>query len=172
MVTNYKILVWKIPWTEEPGGLQPKGSRRTGHDWACMRTCMSATWTTGAQSHWVSWELVSSIPQRNPIHGTGNWGISSPLDSHSVWRLPQEYNIWVLPATLAVARKTLRQGNAKAGDQKSNRLVPEVIRQGDRGGVLISLLLLLLLLSASMWGAWNCGRLRARWVKNVRIRWE
>ena len=25
---------WKIPWTEEPGGLQSMGSRRVGHDWA------------------------------------------------------------------------------------------------------------------------------------------
>ena len=27
-------LAWKIPWTEEPGGLQPMGSLRVGHDWA------------------------------------------------------------------------------------------------------------------------------------------
>ena len=25
-------LAWKIPWTEEPGGLQPMGWRRVGHD--------------------------------------------------------------------------------------------------------------------------------------------
>ena len=27
-------LAWKIPWTEEPGGLQSMGSLRLGHDWA------------------------------------------------------------------------------------------------------------------------------------------
>ena len=27
-------LAWRIPWTEEPGGLQSMGSRRVGHDWA------------------------------------------------------------------------------------------------------------------------------------------
>ena len=27
-------LAWKIPWMEEPGGLQSMGSRRVGHDWA------------------------------------------------------------------------------------------------------------------------------------------
>ena len=27
-------LAWKIPWTEEPGRLQPMGSQRDGHDWA------------------------------------------------------------------------------------------------------------------------------------------
>ena len=26
------ILAWKIPWTEEPGGLQSMGSRRVGHE--------------------------------------------------------------------------------------------------------------------------------------------
>ena len=26
------ILAWRIPWTEEPGGLQPTGSQRVRHD--------------------------------------------------------------------------------------------------------------------------------------------
>ena len=26
------ILAWKIPWTEEPGGLQFMGSQRVGHN--------------------------------------------------------------------------------------------------------------------------------------------
>ena len=29
-------LAWKIPWTEEPGGLQSMGSLRVGHDWATL----------------------------------------------------------------------------------------------------------------------------------------
>ena len=32
MGTHSSILAWKIPWTEEPGGLQSMGSRRVGHD--------------------------------------------------------------------------------------------------------------------------------------------
>ena len=32
MATHSNILAWGIPWTEEPGGLQPKGSQRVGHD--------------------------------------------------------------------------------------------------------------------------------------------
>ena len=28
MATHTSILVWKIPWTEEPGGLQSMGSQR------------------------------------------------------------------------------------------------------------------------------------------------
>ena len=30
--THSSILAWRIPWTEEPGGLQSKGSQRVGHD--------------------------------------------------------------------------------------------------------------------------------------------
>ena len=32
MATHSSTLVWKIPWTEEPGGLQSTGSLRVRHD--------------------------------------------------------------------------------------------------------------------------------------------
>ena len=32
MATHLSILAWRIPWTEEPGGLQSMGSQRAGHD--------------------------------------------------------------------------------------------------------------------------------------------
>ena len=32
MANHSSILAWKIPWTEEPGGLQSMGSWRVGHD--------------------------------------------------------------------------------------------------------------------------------------------
>ena len=34
MATHSSILAWRIPWTEEPGGLQSMGSQRVGRDWA------------------------------------------------------------------------------------------------------------------------------------------
>ena len=34
MATHSSTLAWKIPWAEEPGGLQSMGSRRVRHDWA------------------------------------------------------------------------------------------------------------------------------------------
>ena len=34
MATHSSTLVWKTPWTEEPGRLQSLGSQRVGHDWA------------------------------------------------------------------------------------------------------------------------------------------
>ena len=32
--THSSTLAWRIPWMEEPGGLQSMGSRRVGHNWA------------------------------------------------------------------------------------------------------------------------------------------
>ena len=32
MATHSSILAWKIPWTEDPGGLQSMGSQRAGLD--------------------------------------------------------------------------------------------------------------------------------------------
>ena len=34
MATHTSVLAWRIPRTEEPGGLQSVGSQRVGHDWA------------------------------------------------------------------------------------------------------------------------------------------
>ena len=34
MATHSSILAWRIPWTEEPGGLQSVGLQRVRHDWA------------------------------------------------------------------------------------------------------------------------------------------
>jgi len=31
MTTGSGILAWRIPWTEEPGGVQSMGSQRVGH---------------------------------------------------------------------------------------------------------------------------------------------
>ena len=31
MAIRFSILTWRIPWTEEPGWLQPMGSQRVGH---------------------------------------------------------------------------------------------------------------------------------------------
>ena len=32
MATRFSILAWRIPWTEEPGGLQSTGLHRVGQD--------------------------------------------------------------------------------------------------------------------------------------------
>ena len=32
MATHSDILAWRIPWTEEPGGVQSRGLQKVGHD--------------------------------------------------------------------------------------------------------------------------------------------
>ena len=32
MAIHSRTIAWKMPWTEEPGSLQPMGSQRVGHD--------------------------------------------------------------------------------------------------------------------------------------------
>ena len=34
MTTHSSILAWRIPWTEEPEGLQVMGLQRLGYNWA------------------------------------------------------------------------------------------------------------------------------------------
>ena len=45
MATHSTILVWRIPWTEEPGRLHSMGLQRVGHDWATF------TFTFGPEMH-------------------------------------------------------------------------------------------------------------------------
>ena len=52
MVTHSIIIAWRIPWTEEPVGLQSMGSQRVGHNWAtnsnqklvCLLNCFNRVW--------------------------------------------------------------------------------------------------------------------------------
>ena len=39
MVTHLSITAWKIPWTEEPGGLQSTGSQRVRHNRVTEHPC-------------------------------------------------------------------------------------------------------------------------------------
>ena len=38
MATHSSTLAWRIPWTEEPDGLQSMGLQRVGHDWVTEHT--------------------------------------------------------------------------------------------------------------------------------------
>ena len=53
IATHSSILVWKIRWTEDPGGLQSIGSQRVGHDWA-----------TNTQTH-MMWKVSKNVTDTN-----------------------------------------------------------------------------------------------------------
>ena len=42
MATHSSTLAWKIPWTEEPGGLQSMRLHRVGHDWSDLAAAAAA----------------------------------------------------------------------------------------------------------------------------------
>ena len=44
MATHSSILAWRIPWTEEPGGLQSIGLQRVGHDWVTNTFAFNQLW--------------------------------------------------------------------------------------------------------------------------------
>ena len=55
MATLSSILAWRIPWEEEPGGLQSTGSQRVGHDSATKQQQMSCSLQHGG------WPVLSSL---------------------------------------------------------------------------------------------------------------
>ena len=83
--THSSILAWRIPWTEEPGGLQAMESQR-GHDWndsthththTCMEECSS--------SHSTS-EVLSPRKWRTPVTGVKVWwGCWRVIESDPYW---------------------------------------------------------------------------------------
>ena len=69
MATHSSILAWKIPWTEESGGLQYMRLQRFRCNWACM--CLRNTSKTHSPAIWISlviypWPCMMSLfPIRN-----------------------------------------------------------------------------------------------------------
>ena len=59
MAAHPSILAWTIPWTEEPGGLQPMGSKRVRRDWSDLAHVRSKE----KQSH-APW-LCGNVGQGN-----------------------------------------------------------------------------------------------------------
>ena len=65
MATHSSIFAWRIPWTEEPGGLQSIGSQRVRHDWSYW-ACMSMNIATVTPDFSVAYIL-------KVYHLRGNW---------------------------------------------------------------------------------------------------
>ena len=63
MATHSSILAWRIPWTEEPGGLQSMGSHWAGHDWE----------TQHPHNERSKSEMLH-VGETESISGLGRWG--------------------------------------------------------------------------------------------------
>ena len=71
------IFDWKILWREEPGGLQPMGSQRVGHDWTTNAATTPPFWL----SHPVSWHTILTMLCEYPLQCSGHLSLflSFPL---------------------------------------------------------------------------------------------
>ena len=71
------FLHWKIPWTEETGGLQSMGLQRAGHDWATRqrgnKDLLFTVWPPYTDYinylKWVSFTMLSDSINDAPFHG-------------------------------------------------------------------------------------------------------
>ena len=82
MEPHYSTLAWKIPWTEEPGGLQSMGSLGVGHDWAASHSLFTFM-------HWRRKWQPTPVFLPGESRGWGDPGGLPSMGSHRVrhyWR--------------------------------------------------------------------------------------
>ena len=91
MATHSRILAWRIPWTEEPGGLESRWSHRVGHGWGNL------TSTQGGQKASQVAVVVKNLLLTQETEETQVWplGGEDPLEegmatlsSILAWRIP------------------------------------------------------------------------------------
>ena len=73
MATHFSILAWRIPWTEEPGGLQSTGLQKldpTENDLACMHAEVKVRYQREDESRKIfyCWSLAASRKVRNMLN--------------------------------------------------------------------------------------------------------
>ena len=76
MATYSCILAWRIPWTEEPGGLQSMGPQKVGHNCATESTHVHAHTHTHTHAR-----VFKTLPEK--VHRLGAWWAIV----HGVWTL-------------------------------------------------------------------------------------
>ena len=85
MTTHSSILAWKIPWTEESGGLQSMGLQRVRHDWsdwACVRGWAWDHLLNSNTSSWSQWTHLQFHP--TSLHMLVSATMTSYKGSHKI----------------------------------------------------------------------------------------
>ena len=98
MATRSSILAWRIPWTEEPGGLQSMGSQKVGHDWT---TSLSLSYFNKFFLIFLN-ECKSSKEKKYRIEPPSKYICWSPSHHHYQYRMPPAHptshlhnNVWL-----------------------------------------------------------------------------
>ena len=108
MSIHFSILAWKIPWTEEPSGLQSMGSQRLGHDWADELTCMPTNWSKRKKKR----EKKLYIRRGKRWQSLFSFCLLSVSQEGSHTRKPCLPLILEFPASRTVRNKTLRKSGS------------------------------------------------------------
>ena len=93
MAPHSSTLAWKIPWMEEPGGLQSMESLRVGHDWATSLSLFTFM-------HWRrKWQptpvfLPGESQGWGSLVGCHLWGRT---ESDTTEALVRTYQYWFIP---------------------------------------------------------------------------
>ena len=75
MATHSSTPAWKVPWMEEPSGLQSMGSHRVGHDWSDLAAAAAYGPTS---SMFMSFKLITRVTMF-PRHKETVWELSKFL---------------------------------------------------------------------------------------------
>ena len=59
MATYSSVLAWRVPWTEEPGGLQSMGSHRVGHDWGDLAAAATFLMVQLSHSYMTTGKIIA-----------------------------------------------------------------------------------------------------------------
>ena len=95
MAPPCSTLAWKIPWTEEPGGLRSMGSRRVGHYWAPLLSLFTFM-------HWRrKWQptpvfLPGESQGWGSLMGCHLWGRTESDTTEVTWQRQQHDDLLLL----------------------------------------------------------------------------
>ena len=98
--THSSNLAWRIPWTEEPGGLQSMVSQSDLSEYECAHICTyTPKWHNGKESAWQCRRFRRHIliPRSGWLPGVGNGNALkySCLENFMVWRAWKATVHWV-----------------------------------------------------------------------------
>ena len=103
MVTHWSILNWRIPWAEEPGGLQSMRSQRIGHDWVTQHSTAHRLilqyFIPNRKNHWNS-QVGQVRITCEVLKYTDFWCLPQTIKSES---LKWDLGISILSSTLSAS---------------------------------------------------------------------
>ena len=136
MAPHSSTLAWKIPWMEEPGGLQSMGSRRVRHDWATSLSLFTFM-------HWRRKWQPTPVFLPGESEGRGAWWAAVYGVAQSRTRLSDlaaaAAGLWYTPAASATLVVSVGLASERAGPHFWASLVAQIkesaCNEGDLGSI-------------------------------------